>query len=63
MKTRKYIESKAKNDYKRILEAQTLLLESIRKQPFCRHTVTVQLSNGETIELFANPRWENVYTA
>ncbi len=58
MRTRKYVESKAHNDYERILEGQTLLMESIQKQPFCKHTVTIQLSNGEKIQLFANPHFE-----
>ncbi len=63
MKTRKYVKSNAKNDLERIIEAQALLEEALRKQPLCKHTVTVELSDGNLFQIWASPRLEKVYTA
>ncbi len=63
MKTRKYVKSNAKNDFERIIEAHKLLEEAIRKQPYCKHTITVELSNGKIFQILASPRLEKVYTA
>lgn len=57
MKTRKTIEIKCVNDLEVISKAQDLLLRAVEKQPYCKHIVTVTLSNGASLELFAIPNY------
>ncbi|MBQ9158942.1 MAG: hypothetical protein IJ136_06435 [Erysipelotrichaceae bacterium] len=63
MKTKKIIKTTASNDFERICEAKSKLMELIITQPYCKHTVKVELSDGQIFELWASPRLEKVYTA
>ena len=58
MKTSKKVRIKASNDYEAIMEANRVLGEMVRKQPFCKHTVKVELSDGKVFEMWINPRWD-----
>ena len=63
MKTRKIIETKCINDLDAVLQAQEVLFKAVQEQPYCKHTVTVELSNGKIFQMYANPRFEQVYKA
>ena len=63
MKTRRIIKTTASNDFEAIIEAQKVLMETARKQPFCKHTITVQLSNGNFFQMWIAPHQETIYTA
>lgn len=63
MKTRKIYKSEASNDFERICEAKSKLMELIITQPYCKHTISVELSNGKIFQLSASPRLERVFTA
>ncbi|MBR4461306.1 MAG: hypothetical protein IKS51_01825 [Erysipelotrichaceae bacterium] len=63
MKTRTIIKTKASNDIEAIFKAQELLMETARKQPFCKHTITVELSNGKLFQMWIAPHQEPIYTA
>lgn len=63
MKTRKIIETKASNDFEAIMEAKRILMETARKQPFCKHTITVELPSGKMFQMWIAPHQKTVYTA
>ena len=63
MKTRKIVKTEAKSDFEAICEAKNLLMNMIITQPYCKHTVTVELSNGKTFQMWASPRLERKHTA
>lgn len=63
MKIRKIIEIKCNNDLEAILKAQEALFEAIRKQPYYKHTVSIELSNGKIFQMYANPGFKQVYQA
>ena len=58
MKTRKIIELNTNNDFEKIIEARNILLKQMYEQPFCKHTVTVPLSDGSTFKMQVCPRSE-----
>ena len=63
MKTRTIYKTTATNDIEAIIMAQELLMETARKQPFCKHTITVELSNGDIFKMWIAPHQETIYTA
>ena len=63
MKTRKTIKTECVNDLDAVLKAQEILCKMVQKQPYCKHTVSVELSDGRIFELYANPRFVPVYQA
>ena len=63
MKTRKTTEIKCINDFDAMLQAQEMLIKAVQEQPYCKHTITVELSNGNMFQIYANPRIETVYYA
>lgn len=63
MKTRKIIETKCINDFDAIAQAQEVLFQAVKEQPFCKHTVTIELSNGKIFQMYVYPRLEPVYYA
>lgn len=63
MKTRRIIETTASNDFEAIMEAKRILMEIARKQPFCKHTITLELPSGNIFQMWIAPHQETVYTA
>ena len=63
MKTRKIITTTSLNDIEAIIEAQKLLMETARKQPFCKHTITLELPSGNIFQMWIVPHQETVYRA
>lgn len=63
MKIRRIIETKASNDIEAIIEAERILMETARKQPLCKHTITVELPSGNIFQMWIAPHQETIYTA